>query len=98
MDEIKKLSPQMRYYYKNKDEINKKQIDKYINDPIFKKYIDDKKKVSYEKNKQNYHEYNIKWHTEKYKTDTSYREKRLEYARKYREMKKNEKNEKNEVN
>jgi len=88
MDDIKILTPQMKYYYKNKDKINQKYCEKYRNNEEFKNYMDEKIKNSYQKNKKDYIKKNIIRSNERYKTDEEYRQKKLDYAKKYRELQK----------
>jgi hypothetical protein len=88
MDDIKILTPQMKYYYKNKDKINQKYCEKYRNNEEFKNYMDEKIKNSYQKNKKDYIKKNIIRCNERYKTDEEYRQKKLDYAKKYRELQK----------
>lgn len=88
MDDIKILTPQMKYYYKNKDKINQKQCDKYRNNEEFKNITDERRKEVYQKYKKDYIKKDTIRSIERYKTDEEYRQKKLNYAKKYRELQK----------
>lgn len=91
MDDIKILTPQMKYYYKNKETLIKKSADKYRTNEEFKNYMDEKRRESYQKHRENYIKNEVKRQVIRYKTDEEYRQKKLDYAKKYRELKKIEK-------
>lgn len=99
MEDEKKISPQMKYYLKNKEELNKKRKEtfkeKYYEDIEFKNKRHEKSKEQYKNNKEELNKRRVHNQIEQYKNDEEFRQKRLDYAKKYREQKKIEKNEKN---
>lgn len=82
------LSPQQKYYEKNKKKIIESYHEKYINDSEYKNYVNEKRRETYIKHKSEYNKNDVKRQNLRYQNDPEYRAKKLEYGRKYRELKK----------
>jgi hypothetical protein len=88
MEENKKITPQKKYYEKNKDKIIESYSERYKDDIEYRNYVNEKRRESYQKYKTEYNKNDVKRQVLRYQNDPEYRAKKLEYGRKYRELKK----------
>lgn len=92
---LKIISPQQKYYEKNKEKIKNYcrefNNERYNNNFEYRKYLKEKYKESYLINKIEYDKKSVERQIKKYKDDPEYRQRKLDYAKKYRELKKIEK-------
>lgn len=91
MEENKILTPQRKYYDKNKEKIIESNSERYKDDIEYRNYVNEKRRESYKKYKTEYNKNDVKRQVLRYQNDEEYRKKKLEYGKKYRELKKMEK-------
>lgn len=90
MDE-NKITPQQKYYLKNKEELNKGKMERYNNEDNYNNIIKKSKQKYYLNNKEELNKYRTELRKQKMEEDPEYKEKLRKYNEEYRNKKKLEK-------